>query len=107
MPIGQAPGGEPNITKPLSEENFLKLKVGDKFWIIPNEPLPGEMRDVVGPIIIEYTCFKERSVSPYATIKVPKVGLLVSIVAKFVQSNKVFLSEQDARKEIKKEARLN
>ena len=103
MPSDKFPGNESNDTKPLSIEEFQKLKAGDTFWAISNPAgNPDHSMDIT-PMVI-YKFYNLNSVK----VSVPKLKFpLDFFTADFLNKYKVFSSEKDAQEELKKQIRLN
>ncbi len=111
MPIGSGPNTpEINIAKPLSVEEFQKLGVGDKFWLVQSSNSNdnhSRMRyislggaDVVGPIEI---CQQIPGRTPVVYIKLPNSKeSFPESVEELVIERKVFRTEKEARSVYKK-----
>jgi len=108
MPSDRVPNNESNVAKPLSVEDFKKLKIGDKIWFIPRI-IDNPYRGMIGPVSIH-------KISQPSSKKDSTVELLLdsnmalsapASVKDLVYENDIFLSEKDAKEKLKRESELN
>lgn len=107
MPSEKAPGGEPNIPKPLSMEEFLKLKMDDAIWVVSKKIFPNELPNITGPLTIQGMYKKLLfSLSPTENT-VPEATKIKTLRQVMFNGGKIFLNKEDAQKELQREAGLN
>jgi len=102
MPSEKAPEGEPNVTKPLSIEEFKKLKIGDDIWVIHAKIPNMYQKDNVSPMKISN--INEDSVQMRQPGKIYPISFDIT---HFLDEYKVFRNEKDAEKELKRQSELN
>ena len=121
MPSDKMPDNEPkNNSSALSFAKIKKLKVGDKFWMIPNKKLVGDGGpktkafpntsfeiEIIGPLTIRLA--KNRGSIPVVQYTEGQETVAKSEwpVKGLMDTFKIFLSEEDAQKEIERQSGLN
>jgi len=104
----------------LSFEQIEKLKVGDKFWMIPNMKLVGDggpgtkafpntsfKIEIKGPQTIRVIKYRGSTLVVQFTRDEETVAKSEWPVKGLMDAFKLFLSEEDAKKEIKRQSGLN